>query len=320
MIAYRQVMKTQLVTWLVAMVLAACVSANRSPSETATYPLAHAESSICDPCAENQAGIIFCDNFEDDAPLEDRYFEYHSRDGSLVREEGVGVNGSAGMRGRFNKGQVDAGAFKKSIGRSEDPYLQRNAAYAEETFTEIYWRIDVRYAADWVGGGADKLTRATMLLDGWKQGLIAHVWSGGKAESWNYMVIDPASGIDTTGQVVSTKYNDFQNLRWLGGRRGITDLFSEENRGKWHCVVAHVKLNTPGQSNGIFELWINDELQARRTDLNWHGTYNSDPENFGINAVFFENYWNAGSPVEQERYFDNVVISSKPIHCHCSGS
>ena len=36
---------------------------------------------------------------------------------------------------------------------------------------------------------------------------------------------------------------------------------------------------------------------------------------YGINAVFFENYCNNGSPVTQTHYFDNLVISTKPIGC-----
>jgi hypothetical protein len=31
--------------------------------------------------------------------------------------------------------------------------------------------------------------------------------------------------------------------------------------------------------------------------------------------VFFENYWNTGSPKLQERYFDNIVVSTQPIGC-----
>lgn len=266
-------------------------------------------------CADAPEGTIFCDDFEQPTPLEERYFEYDPNKGGFIREEGVGVNGSAGMRARFAKGQVSAGAIKKSIGRSSDPYLQKNSSQPEETFKEIYWRIDVRFEEDWIGGGADKLTRATTLLDGWKQGMIAHIWSGPNPNSYNHMFIDPASGIDTLGNVLSTKYNDFDNLRWLGGKKGATNLFSEENAGKWHCVVAHVKLNTPGESDGLFEFWINGKLQARKENMNWHGDYNKDPENFGINAVFFENYWNAGSPQEQERYFDNIIISTEPIDC-----
>lgn len=264
-------------------------------------------------CVDAPEGTIFCDDFEEPTPLREKYFEYDDNDGGFVREEGVGVDGSAGMRVRFAEGEVTAGSLKKSIGPSSGPYFQRTASEPNETFTEIYWRMDVRFQNGWTGGGADKLTRATTLLDGWKQGMIAHVWSGGPNS--NYMVMDPASGIDTAGNIVSTKYNDFENLRWLGSKKGTTNLFSKKNAGQWHCIVAHVKLNTPGENDGLFEFWINGKLQARKENMNWHGDYNKDPEHFGINAVFFENYWNAGSPQEQERYFDNIVISTEPIDC-----
>ena len=173
----------------------------------------------CFRCSDAPKGTIFCDDFEKKAPLTERYFEYNSRNGSFVRAEGVGVDGTAGMRVRFEKGQVNAGDFKKSIGRSSDPYLQGTSSRPDKNFTDIYWRIDVRYQDGWIGGGADKLSRATTLLDGWKQGMIAHVWSGGSASSHNYLVIDPASGIDEEGNIVSTRYNDFDNLRWLGNRK-----------------------------------------------------------------------------------------------------
>ena len=63
--------------------------------------------------------------------------------------------------------------------------------------------------------------------------------------------------------------------------------------------------------DGIFQLSINDELEVEGTGLNWVGSY----EEYGINAIFFENYWNQGSPVDQTRYFDNIIISTQPIGC-----
>jgi hypothetical protein len=30
-------------------------------------------------------------------------------------------------------------------------------------------------------------------------------------------------------------------------------------------------------------------------------------------VIMLENYWNSGSPVKQERYFDNFVISTNRI-------
>ncbi len=271
----------------------------------------------CFSCKNIPKGALFCDDFESDAPLMQRYFEYDNNNGDFVRKPGTGKNGSAGMQVSWQKGEVSAGNLKVAIGRNPIDYINRQAIQNNKDFTEIYWRLDVRYDENWEGGGADKLTRATALVgENWKQGFMAHIWSGSYPNQ-NYMVMDPASGLDATGNLKSTKYNDFPNLRWLGNKRGTVNLFSPENKGNWQCVVAHVKLNTPGKSDGIFELWVNGILQAGSYHLNWHGNYNEKPDSYKINAIFFENYWNAGSPKDQKRYFDNILISTEPIICDC---
>jgi hypothetical protein len=76
-------------------------------------------------------------------------------------------------------------------------------------------------------------------------------------------------------------------------------------------VEAHARLNDPGRSNGVFELWINGAPQARIDGFNWQGSYSE----YGINTVFLETYWNEGSPQPQERYFDNFVVSTERIGC-----
>ena len=279
-------------------------------SKRVVSPASEKRCFTCDSVAE---GTIFCDDFESEAALPGRYFEYDSNGGDFIRMANVGRDGSAGMRVVWQKGEVSAGSLKKSFGRTPDKYIGRNAAHPAKDFKEIYWRIDIKRQEGWIGGGADKLSRATVLTGpGWRQGMIAHIWSSG-----NFLVLDPASGIDKTGRQTSTRYNDFSNLRWLGNKKGTTDLFSDTNANKWYCIIAHAKLNTPGLSDGIFEYWIDDKLQAGSYDLNWHGDWNADPEHYMINAVFFENYWNNGSPQQQQRYFDNILISSKPIQCNC---
>jgi hypothetical protein len=70
-----------------------------------------------------------------------------------------------------------------------------------------------------------------------------------------------------------------------------------------------VKLNSPGASDGVFELWVDGVREAARNDLDWHGSWNE----YGINAVFLENYWNSGSTRRQARWFDDFVISAAPI-------
>lgn len=271
----------------------------------------------CFSCANPPPGTIFCDDFESEEPLGNRYFGYDDDDGDFIRMKGVGRNGSAGMRVKWQKGEVEAGTLHKAIGRSPDPNMFF-AEMPEKDFNEIYWRMDIRLQPGWQGGGGDKLSRATAIAGtNWQQSMIAHIWSGGKSPANEYLVLDPASGINAKGELVTKKYNDFNNLTWLGSKRGSLAIFNEKNIGRWFCVVAHVKLNTPGKSDGIFEFWIDNELQAGSYDLDWHKDWNRNPGSYMINAVFFENYWNAGAPKDQERYFDNILISTQPISCEC---
>ena len=61
--------------------------------------------------------------------------------------------------------------------------------------------------------------------------------------------------------------------------------------------------------NESFELWVDGRLEASRTNLDWQGTWSQ----YAINAVFLENYWNEGSVKRQARWFDDFVISTRPI-------
>lgn len=276
------------------------------------------EDCPCDHWREKHPEWIWCDDFEDQRAMDEKYFEYGNDGGDFIPVNGVGVGGSRGMRVIFQKGEVGAGGFKKSFGRTPSRYLGRHVERSDEDFQEIYWRIWVRYQPGWIGGGAAKLTRATVIAsEGWAQGMIAHLWSGGPNDA--YLLIDPASGITADGQLVSTRYNDFENLRWLGNQSGRIPLFDTNHVGQWFCIEAHAKLNHPNDSDGVFEYWINDQLQTRKEGMNWHGAWNAQQGSYNINAVFFENYWNAGSPVTQERYFDNIVISTARIGCGCEG-
>ena len=273
----------------------------------------------CFTCADAPKGTVWCDDFENLVPLEQKYFEYDSNNGDFITLDTVGRDHTRGLRVVWQKGEVSAGSIKKSFGRTPSSYIGKNSAVPDSNFKEIYWRIDVKHQKGWQGGGPAKLTRALTLANNqWATGLMAHLWSGGKDNL--YLGMDPASGISENGILKSTKYNDFQNLRWLGFKAGTLDIFSSSNSDKWFCIEGHIKLNTPQKKDGIFEFWINDTLQAGSYDLNWHGDWNSNPSRLGINSIFFENYWNEGSPIQQERYFDNIVISTQRISCKCSAN
>lgn len=213
----------------------------------------------------------------------------------------------------YEKGKQGVGNRKVFFG--DAPFMCM--ARAGEKFDEVYWRVYVKHEAGFICGkqtvdgkevdlgGPDKMSRATMFVSNkWQQGIFAHVWGGPKG-----LTLDPASGVKN-GQVVTVKYNDFENMRWLGNSPGAKfNTHATEEAGWWVCVECRAKLNTPGKKDGLNQLWIDGRLECERKDLDWRNDY----AEFGINAVFLEAYWNKGSPVDQKRWYDNFVISTEPI-------
>jgi len=209
------------------------------------------------------AAVIFQEDFDRLPEWRTRFFEYVPEKESFVWASEAGLHGGA-MRCQFERGQVSAGSLKVLFGRN--PFSR--GLRRDEDFREIYWRVYVRHEAGWEGNPA-KLARATCLAGrDWSQGMIAHVW-GGKG---NALCIDPATGIRESRKV-TTAYNDFPNLKWLGLRQGQTPIFSSAESGRWVCIESHVKLNTPGKQDGVFELWVDGKLEAARNDLDWHGSW-----------------------------------------------
>jgi hypothetical protein len=284
--------------------------ANRSPIPClaaavllAAFPVhARAQAPLENPAEHPE--WIFCDDFESTGPLVGwkRYFEHNDHGGKFVPMEGVGLNGSRGMRARWRKGEDEAGNLKVAFGRT--PVGDKGIRSAED-FREIYYRFYVRMQEGWTGNPF-KLSRATIMAgNNWSQAMVAHVWQGGG----NCLALDPVRGTDPEGKLLTTRYNDFPHFKWLGNQGGATPVFDENRANTWLCIESHVKLNDPGQANGIQELWIDGKLEARKADLNFVGNY----ADYGLNAVFLENYWNNGAPREEERYFDHFVVSTQPI-------
>jgi cytochrome c-type biogenesis protein CcmH/NrfG len=83
-------------------------------------------------------------------------------------------------------------------------------------------------------------------------------------------------------------------------------LFDRAHIGRWYCIEARARLNDPGRLNGVFELWIDDCLEAQQTGLGWMESH----RDYGINVVHLENCWNDGDPQAKERY--STTSSSAP--------
>jgi hypothetical protein len=265
-------------------------------------PVAPAVDSVQIATQSFGTDVVFHDEFEDGIGLSQKYVDYNSASGACDISTLAAFGGSSkSVRAKWTQGQVDAGSFSYFFGRN--PSASQTASTKD--FREIYWRFYVKTSKGWTGNPA-KLTRATVIASkNWAQAMIAHLWGEGDL----LLELDPATGIDSSNNLVTTTYNDFTHLKWLGLRKGTTSVYDSSRSNSWQCIEAHVKLNTPGSSDGVFEFWVDGNLEARRADLNWMGTWQS----YGINAIMFENYWNSGATKAEDRYIDNIVISTKPI-------
>ncbi len=246
---------------------------------------------------ENDENVIWYDDFD----TEKSYMGYK---GKIDHSANYGVSGGSVNMG-FDKGDV-TGRGNRQVAFGDFPGGSPVVSEGKK-FGEVYWRIYVKHEHGWEGAPA-KMSRATSIVsENWRQAMIMHVWSG----SGNSLTLDPASGVmDMTDSVITTKYNDFDNLRWLGNRpESHFRISATDQSGYWVPVEARAKLNTPGESDGLAQLWINGKLEAERKNLNFRGTFTA----YGINAVFLESYWNNGAVKTENRWFDNFVVSTQPI-------
>ncbi len=213
-----------------------------------------------------------------------------------------------GARGKsmlclYRKGERGSGGRKVFFGDS--PAYVGKTVRRGEKFEDVYWRIYVKHQWGWKGSPA-KMSRATSIVTGnWAQAMIAHVWSSRDSS----LTLDPVRCVKGD-KVLTRKYNDWQGMKWLGNQPvSKFPIHATGESGYWVLVESRAKLNTPGRSDGIHQLWIDGRLECERRNLNFRGSYTRH----GINAVFLEAYWNKGSPVTQRRWYDNFVISTKPI-------
>jgi hypothetical protein len=245
---------------------------------------------------ENDPALIWYDNF--DGP-EKNYVESENKPDPTNKFGSIGKS----VPCIYSNSKDSKGTGNRKVFFGDSPY--NPIAQVGKKYDEIYWRVYVKHQHGWTGGGEAKLTRATSIVSGsWAQAMIDHVWTSGES-----LTLDPASGV-VGDKVVTTTYNDFNNLHWLGNNPASEFKFSSTaESGWWVCVETRCKLNTPGLKDGITQLWIDGRLECERHNMDFRGSYNY----YGINAVFLEAYWNDRSPVFQYRWLDNFVISPKPI-------
>lgn len=137
--------------------------------------------------------------------------------------------------------------------------------------------------------------------------------AGGAGIYWAGLGFNIGQGsASTNAPDIGITNNHASNVIW---RQNVNPI--SMTSGEWYYVEVHIKLNTPGQANGVYELWADrcpggkctgtPTLRARHTNVPW----GKDASNGGIGAVWLENWANNGSGQgsKGQEWYDNIKAS-----------
>ncbi len=253
-------------------------------------------------------GWIFCEDFEALHDPAEVFFDYADGEGHFVPTFDGGASGLGAMRARYREGVEGAGFFSVSFGQNPINASNRPGYEPDDHFEEIYWRFRVKMQPGWPDRGPYNLTRVSAFAQSdWGQAMVASLASNRD----DVVLLGSGSSCVEDNSVECAGVDDSAGLQSLGTLPGQTPLFSTGFSGQWHCIEAHVRLNTPAEADGVFEFWVDGNLENGRQDLDWRGGWSE----FGLNLLSIENFWPGGAPADLERSFDDLVISTEPIGC-----
>jgi len=72
--------------------------------------------------------------------------------------------------------------------------------------------------------------------------------------------------------------------------------------GQWQEVVFHIKLNTPGQSDGSQTLWVNGVKKIDMQNMRWRTT-----TDLRLNLIRFSN-WTQSAPIVEHVWVDDMTV------------
>lgn len=87
--------------------------------------------------------------------------------------------------------------------------------------------------------------------------------------------------------------------------------------GRWVCFELQAKMNTPGQADGLFRLWVDDALVLAYLNRQLRGAKPTDPAPSDAKWGYLDVAGQYGESPRQTqfRWFDDLVISTQRVGC-----
>jgi len=246
---------------------------------------------------------ILCEDFEAFAG----WGNFWTNDDLMAVEPGPAFSGETSLRISHQVGQYGSGMADFRFGQGPDDDI---VAQPDETFREVWVRFYVRTHEDWPADRGISEGIEVMSVVGQNRSIAvdASIYSVDTAEARML----PWSCVHDSELRCSNGNGDWSNnpdLRTLAEEFGTSPLYGDELAGQWQCHEVHVRLDDPGQANGVLELWADGVLDVSVTDLEYVNAW----DDAGLNTVRFASFWTNQTGLDH--HIDDVVISTEPIGC-----
>ena len=215
------------------------------------------------------------------------------------------AHGFAPLSGRALRVTIPRG---RNLGLDLRYYFGRKAGYEPE---EAYFRYYLRFANDWKPSDGGKLPgfagtygragwgmRSTSAADGWS------LRGGFFVEPESDNAYAGTTAIGTYAYHADMQESSGETWSWPFGRIAALE------RNRWYCVEQYVKLNTPGERDGLLRAWVDGRLAFERANIRLR-----DTKDVRIETVWFNVYHGGTQPAPSDMhlYIDNVVVATRYI-------
>ncbi|MBV1862165.1 MAG: hypothetical protein KUG77_27350 [Nannocystaceae bacterium] len=251
---------------------------------------------------ENPAEWILCEDFENF----ENWGNFWTNDDLIAVEPGPSNSGEMSLRIGHQVGQYGSGMADIRFGQGPNDSV---VARPDDTFREVWVRFFIRTDENWPANQGISEGIEVMSVVGGNRSIAvdATVYSPSQAEAQ----LIPWSCVHDSQLLCSSGNSDWGNpdLRALATQLGTSPLYGDELAGQWQCHEMHVRLDDPGQANGVLEFWADNALEVSLQRLEFVGSW----DGAGLNTVRFASFW--GSQAGLDHHVDDVIVSTAPIGC-----
>lgn len=197
-------------------------------------------------------------------------------------------------------------------------------------YEEVYLRLWLKTQSNWqsVAGASSKVFRiqhydgSGNIFANFSDGTnapIALILLGQMGSSVNYpntaafipaMRCDPQSTYYYCNASPAWMQNDIANYMDTSTHPTILKSWGD---GNWHRWDLHLKMNTVGSNNGIFEMWIDGNQLISKTDAQWRSSGSSASVGWNLLSIGGNSNNSFATQADQWYAIDDIVISTTQI-------